>query len=667
MSGSNSSAEGEPAAPTLPSGVAGSTEENSWSGDAAGEVPTSAVRQVSSTTAPAARLRFFQVSARGNGVGLTILSRQSAQDTGSGQDEAPGAEPDVLLLHVLPKLWNHDPHGTKVVRLPRASEAKFASGDVRQHPEALQLMIHEQQILALEPEWARSLEQVAGDTLLAWDGPQATELENHGEAPEDSAPEPDALSTLDRAATSGETGALDAGATPKRPASPENVTGPPRGSGVSGILGAEPEVGEKDPLWREVALTARLRGTLAEDLPSLAPADGAASPMGTNPVSLLWSVIDHIQGVPATGADRRDPPVGGVDLLPDLPGLEQIVYRQLLARTEDALQHRRPTFLPVSEELAFVRGRMDPQGLIRRSARRRLPVLCEFDSLSADSALWQTVRGAVQIVASEATGQDDRERALTCDAQLRDVTVEPAHVLLAAGVPAAQLQRMPAETRLAYRYARAVLARRHGVDPEESAHAAGVVVNLKYPSSMLWEKLVAEYLEAALEPSGRTVTEQCQLNVFFRGSAPSALKPVSAKRPDLVVLEPATPGTGDGPRPLLVVDAKYKPWPAGGFEGASMADQYQLATYAYRMDVDAFLAHPVVTDGREQSADRLVLAESGAPALKPASEHWAPRLHIGAVALPFPAPAGWSLAACRKAAVDILRDNVLAGLDRPAP
>lgn len=662
MSGSIPFAEADPVTNTLRGNVGDLTEENPGSGDLVGLETSSAARQGPNAPEAATRLRFFQVSARGNGVGLTILSRQPAEDTGAGKEEEPGGGTDILLLHVLPKLWNRDPAGTRVVRLPRPTEVGFTPGEHGQHSGTLQLTIHEQQILALEPEWARSLEQVASDILLDWDAQQGVEQRADGEASADGAPGADAADTQDEtAAQEGTTAAVGT-------ATAGSATGPTRGTGGSGILGGEPEDGQRDPLWREVALTARLRGALPGYLPALPCVDETAGlSAGANPVSLLWSVIDHVHGEPATGADRRDPPVGGVDLLPELPGLEQIVYRQLLARTEDALQHRRPTFLPISEELAFVRGRMDPQGVIRRTARRRLPVLCEFDSLSADSALWQTVRGAVQIVASEAVDPGDRERALTCDAQLRDVTAEPAHVLLAAGVPAAQLQRMPMVTRLAYRYARAVLARRHGVDPEECTQAAGVLVNLKYPSSMLWEKLVAEYLKTALDGIGRTVTEQYRLHVFFRESGPSAPEPVSAKRPDLVVLEPPTSRPGDSQCPLLVVDAKYKPWPADGFAGASMTDQYQLATYAYRLNADAFLAHPVVTDLSEKAMDRLVLAEPGAPALNPVSEHWAPRLHIGAVALPFPAPGGRSLAASREAAVEILRGSVLAGLDRPVP
>ncbi|MDO4918244.1 hypothetical protein [Kocuria sp.] len=636
-------------------------------------MPASAARQ-GYASATAGRLRFFQVSARGNGVGLTILRRQpaqeigtakesgTAQDTESEQGEKPGDSPDILLLHVLPKLWNRDWYETRVARLPRASEVGVEPGERGQLPGTLQLVIHEQQILALEPEWARSLEQVASDTLLDWDAPREAGQGDGGEALADVAPATEAPDAPDGPGTSGGSDTPDG----TRTAPPETATGPNRGAQGGGVVGSDAEDGEKDPLWREVALTARLRGTLREDLPALPRADGTAGP--ADPVSLLWSVIDHVQGEPATGADRRDPPAGGVDLLPDLPGLEQIVYRQLLARTEDALQHRRPTFLPVTEELAFVRGRMDPQGLIRRTARRRLPVLCEFDSLSADSALWQTVRGAVQIVASEAKAPEDRERALTCDAQLRDVTVEPAHVLLASGVPPAQLQRMPVETRLAYRYARAVLARRHGVDPEESTHTAGVLVNLKYPSSVLWERLVGEYLRAALGRSEMTVTEQYRLNVFFRDpDAPGSdgeWKAVSAKRPDLVVLGPPADEPGGDGRPLLVVDAKYKRWPEDGFTGASMGDQYQLATYAYRLDVDAFLAHPVVTQPQEKSVDTLVLADPGAPALQAVGATRAERPHVGSLALPFPAPKGWSLTECTERAVRMLRDGPLEGLLR---
>lgn len=572
-------------------------------------------------------VRFFQVSARGNGVGLTILGRRpSAEDESSSSAGETDPGPDVLVIHILPKLWAGAAERGPVFRLP-AGTADDADDGSGRGSRTLEVAIHEQQILALEPEWALSLAEVARDTLV--DDPP---LPSPGEGPQADG----------RAA---ETGDAETGDT---------------GTG-------DVETGETDPLWREVPATAQIREAWRGEVPALPRR--ASDP--ADPVRFLWDLLSRLGCEPARGPEQREPTPGGVDLLPDLPGLEDLVHRQFLKDTERALLHRRPTFLPVTEELGFVRGRMDPQGLIRRTSRRRIPVLCEFDSLSADSLLWQTVRGAVQIAAAEAADEEVRELALTCDAQLRDVTVEPAHVLLSRGMPGSELQRMPPETRWAYRYARAVLARRHGVDPEESPDMAGVLVNLKYVTSALWEHMVKDYLDRVLTPGGLEVEEQHRLAVFFteqevpdRGGEPR-YDPVSLKKPDLVVMCPVKTG-GHAPdaqgQALAVLDAKYKRLPWGGFAQASMGDQYQLATYAYRLEVPAFLAYPVTRAPSERDVESLVLGDPGATSRQATGPRRSRRLRVGAMALPFPHPAGRSLAQCRTDAEHVLGGGGLAGL-----
>ncbi|WP_165860363.1 5-methylcytosine restriction system specificity protein McrC [Kocuria tytonicola] len=572
-------------------------------------------------------MRFFQASARGNGVGLTVLGRRpSAEDAVSSTAGEADPRPDILVIHILPKLWAGAAERGPVFRLP-ASTAEDAGDGVGRGPRTLEVIIHEQQLLALEPEWALSLAEVARDTLV-----DDLPLPSPGENPQAGG----------REAETGDVGTGDAG------------TG-------------DTETGETDPLWREVPATAQIREAWRGEVPELSRRDSGPA----DPVRFLWNLLSRLGCEPARGPEQREPAPGGVDLLPDLPGLEDLVHRQFLTETERALLHRRPTFLPVTEELGFVRGRMDPQGLIRRTSRRRIPVLCEFDSLSADSFLWQTVRGAVQIAAAESADEETRELALTCDAQLRDVSLEPAHGLLSRGVPGSELQRMLSETQWAYRYARAVLARRHGVDPEESPDMAGVLVNLKYVTSALWEHMVKDYLDGVLTRDGLQVEEQHRLAVFFteqeapdRGGGPR-YDPVSLKKPDLVVMRLSqTVGQSPGAQgqALAVLDAKYKRLPWGGFAQASMGDQYQLATYAYRLEVPAFLAYPVTRAPSEKDLESLVLGDPGATSRQATGSRRSGRLRVGAMALPFPHPAGRSLEQCRADAEHVLGGGGLAGL-----
>ncbi|WP_185173656.1 5-methylcytosine restriction system specificity protein McrC [Rothia nasimurium] len=368
----------------------------------------------------------------------------------------------------------------------------------------------------------------------------------------------------------------------------------------------EEEEGATDPLWSET----RSR-----------PYTEPLGVLNTGHANTLWELINTYGMSPVPLADKIDLPPSGVSILPDVPELKIQFYRQFLRQAEGAVRQRKPVFLQTQDELNFVRGRMVPQGLIKRKIYHRVPVLCEFDSLTADNHIWQVIRAAVQV-----TGQvEDRylqAYSVEIDAHLRDVGIKTSAELLGRRLSSTELSRIGSPLRKAYLLARSILAMQLGVGFEEPTYAGGVIANLKVVSSDLWEKIVADYVRQSIPQA--EVEEQSNLHLYYRADGTPAAK---AKKPDIVLKH------GDK---TVVYDAKYKKLRGKNIDDALMGDQYQLATYAYRLAADAFLVYPH-KPGQEPLHSEFYLSKPGSPAsgrldLEALSHR------IGVLSLPFPGP-----------------------------
>lgn len=292
------------------------------------------------------------------------------------------------------------------------------------------------------------------------------------------------------------------------------------------------------------------------------------------------------------------------------------------------MRQRKPVFLEAQDELTFIRGRMVPQGLMKQKAQHRMPVLCEYDSLTADSHIWQVIRAAVQVTGQE-TDSHVKSRSIEIDAHLRDVGIKTAAAVLRERLSSTELARVAVSLRNTYLLARSILARQLGIGFESPVYSGGVIANIKIVSSDLWERLVAGYLE---EATGLMPDEQLETHLYYDEAGQSAAHP---KRPDLVLMGSQRP---------VVIDAKYKAKPLG-IAKASSSDQYQLTTYAYRLAADAFLAYPCPAEQALADYKVSYLAQLGSPPSgKLDNGHLAYR--IGVLSLPFPSPgaADFSLA-----------------------
>lgn len=367
----------------------------------------------------------------------------------------------------------------------------------------------------------------------------------------------------------------------------------------------ETEEGATDPLWTEV-----------KKRPETQP----LIPLNPGEADTLWKLVNAKGLEPAVLPDRVDLPPASDSILPDVPQLKIQFYHQFLSQAEEAVRQRKPVFLKTHDELNFVRGRMVPQGLVKRKVQHRMPVLCEYDSLSADSHIWQVIRSAVQITGQEADSHV-QSRSVEVDAHLRDVGNKTPTAVLSERLSSTELARVTVSLRNTYLLARSILARQLGIGFEAPVYSGGVIANIKIVSSDLWERLVADYLE---EATGLIPNEQLETHLYYDEAGQPTVRP---KRPDLVLMGSQRP---------VVIDAKYK-FKRQGIAQAYSSDQYQLTTYAYRLAADAFLAYPCRAEQASVDCKVSYLAQPGSPSNgKLDNGHLAYR--IGVLSLPFPSP-----------------------------
>lgn len=513
--------------------------------------------------------RYFRVSGKGNGIGITVLRLV-------GEENPTG--PTTLTLHVLPKTWSdykklrkewrNEDQGRREKDFKLLRTLPDFSTSEHEGKDTWHSYLYEMDILRLPNEWAKCLATVS---------PNSPEFEEDTQETEP-VPEEKQQNEID-----------------------------------------DKEDGEVDPLWEEV--TEPGQGHHKVELKSLED----------DQAKFMWDMLSHYDQHPSRVAGHRDFPPSGVELFPHIPAMREVFYAQFVRYALEAVRHRKPTFLPVQEELGFVRGRMVPRGLVDRKVQQRIPILCEFDALTTDSYIWQVIRAATQLAATS-NDQITLDAAVEVDAHIRDVRLIQPSTLLTSRIAANELARLSADLKKAYFLGRAIISEQFGIGVEEPLTEGGVIANIKYTSSHLWEKIVAGYMRQSIDEA--TVDEQKKLYLYYDGEKSTFVTP---KTPDLIVT---------AQQKTTVFDAKYK-FPKESITQASMGDQYQLTTYSYRMGCSAFLVYPELeaeqktSDGEPQGKVSFLflvppgygIGREGGQPQKP--ENWN---RIGVLALPFPSP-----------------------------
>ena len=512
-------------------------------------------------------VRYFQASARGNGVGVTILKHTHPQ---------PGAV-HTLVIHVLPKLWckqwvsAEQPEVIAPFNVKIAPEAGGQLASV-QDPESslyehsddgtLSLYVYETEILVLPKPWAGYLETVSGSALPPHDD------DNEG--------------------------------------------------------------GASDPLWTALeypekpvyAVAATVCGRVLGPATARENMDFSAGGQGTGwqKVSLLWRMLAEHHEEQAIIQGHRDITPQGSELFPHIPSLKEAMYRVFVDSSGQALAHRRPVFEPEVDELLFVRGRMLPRELVNRRINRRIGVVCEFDSLTTDTHLWQMIRAGLQQVATHAADNEVVDDALGYESVLRDVSTQNIRSLLTETLSPAFAMRLSAQTLRAYHYAQSILSQQYGFGLSDSPYEAGVLANIKFDTSSLWRKMLVR----ALTDTGLEVRVESPVGMLYHRNAEGRQQGVAFAKPDMMLYS----------RDILVatLDGRYIAY-CEDLTQLPEHERYRMLAVAYRTGADGYTAYPVA-HGPGTLGRILTVSEPGAyPQAPMSSEH-----HVTTCGVRFPQP-----------------------------
>lgn len=450
--------------------------------------------------------RWFQVSSRGNGVGLTVIRVPISPNS---NDHA------TLIFHILPKLWRPQYARTLTLDL----------GELKAHQEN-HFVLNEQDLIGVHDSY---LVEVL--TTLVENKPVTEEL--LAEEAVVSASENDDNSRL----------------------SPLwSVTSAPQG-GVGGSL--LPENSQE------------LEGPMA-----------------------LWTMLDAYQVKIEPIPTSKDFGSAGMAMFATSRLMKQFVYQRFIEEVLLSLRDRRPQYVLQTDHIATVKGRITPEGLIKRKITGSAKIECEFDELTPDNHIWQVIRAAVELCVPELKRHHVKNKktsyakALLAAAQLRDVTVASRQALLSQAAYYTVPRQESSAVRTSYELARAILQAKFNASVNKQ-EAPGVVANLKYSMNGLWEQMVQEQFNKVDNTEAAGQNESAKVHIFYDrkgGQWGRALD--GGKRPDVVVKY-----TQNNTESTFYVDAKYKVNELG-ITKAGMGDQYQMATYALRTKRNVYLAYP---------------------------------------------------------------------------
>ena len=338
----------------------------------------------------------------------------------------------------------------------------------------------------------------------------------------------------------------------------------------------------------------------------------------------MWNLIEAQRRVDADYAGSISD-LGLLDM--NLESLKHFFWRTFLNEAELRISSFRHHFSDVTDEVMAVRGRMLANELVRRQALRRVPVVCEFSDLRADSPIWVLVRGALRIVAAGSSGYTDMQQtAMTLDTRLNQVPIKFQHELVRLCNVVRVGQRENHLRRLVD-LAKFVI-RRQFPAAFTSAQITSEITTILFPTSAIWESLVAEFIHN--RSAGGLLTKRSgglSFELFDSGHD---------KVPDLTVVSKQPPH-----EKVALIDGKYKFSDRNlTVKQLSMSDQYQMFAYAAISKLDT-----AVVNAYDQEAGRAPISASGhkinekvVPGLKDGTGGDDLRPNVAVFPLPFPCP-----------------------------
>lgn len=530
---------------------------------------------------------WLQASPRGNGLGICLL----AVDDKSGASTMAAGQPAVVAFNILPKMWSPaaflnslpaspgldtDSSGWRKAETPLWIDLQQVLDPLHEitseeAPKELVFAIREGDFIRVPSSWK--------ERLLGW---STSTQENTSQSLEDHESEKEDETTVEN----------DKRDHAKHPFGVAGRAAPARKDWISGkrcAVSSEPEHGSCQSAVRE-----------------------------------MWNLIEAQRRVDADYAGSISD-LGLLDM--NLESLKHFFWRTFLNEAELRISSFRHHFSDVTDEVMAVRGRLLANELVRRQALRRVPVVCEFSDLRADSPIWVLVRGALRIVAAGSSGYTDMQQtAMTLDTRLNQVPIKFQHELVRLCNVVRVGQRENHLRRLVD-LAKFVI-RRQFPAAFTSAQTTSEITTILFPTSAIWESLIAEFIHNRSNGIFDTADSGAlSFNLFESGPN---------KKPDLTVVSKQPPG-----EEVALIDGKYKF--ADGHRTVkqlSMSDQYQMFAYAAISKLDT-----AVINAYDQEAGLAPVSDPGhkinekvAPGLKDGTGGDDLRPNVAVFPLPFPRP-----------------------------
>lgn len=496
---------------------------------------------------------WLQASPRGNGIGISLLTLGRPPEAST---EAAN-RPSVVAFNLLPKMWSPDAFLNSEHASPTADLASSTLGKAgtplwidlqgvletrheatsEEGPKELVLAIREGDFIKVPSSWKKR--------LLGWG--KSTQ-ENTSQRPEDGESSEEDETTVEN----------DKRDRAKHPFGVAGRAAPDRKEWISGercVVSSEPQHASCQSAVRE-----------------------------------MWNLIEAQRRVEPDYAG----PISDLGLLDmSLESLKHFFWKTFLNEAEVRISSFRYHFSDVTDEVMAVRGRMLVNELVRRQALRRIPVVCEYSDLRADSPIWVLVRGALRIVAAGSSGFTDMQQtAMTLDTRLNQVPIKFQHELVRL-CSVVRVGQRDNHLRRLVDLAKFVI-RQQFPAAFTSAQTTSDITTILFPTSAIWESLIAEFIHNRSEGNFDTAgSGALSFELFDLGHD---------KRPDLTVVSTESPHEN-----VALIDGKYKFADRNAtVNKLSMSDQYQMFAYAAISKRDT-----AVVNAYDQQAERAPVSEPG--------------------------------------------------------
>ncbi|MFW0168940.1 5-methylcytosine restriction system specificity protein McrC [Rothia sp. P4278] len=354
----------------------------------------------------------------------------------------------------------------------------------------------------------------------------------------------------------------------------------------------------------------------------------------------MWRMLESFDIQLEPTKDLREFGPNAAPLFRNSELMKPFIIQSFVQNTLEAIKDIKPIYHSQNEFLKAPRGRIDSRDLVNSACRSREGVLCHFEEIRPSNHVWQAIFCALKEILEDSKnsgGENFSEKASEAYRAIRsrpefssDIYIQGGHIVVNKVISDAKNYISSSNenyyVRKSYQLALAILTSEYRLAIGSSL-GSGVIVNIKYATSKLWEQLAERIISNVVGVSTKGQSKSRRINIFYSTGKAGRWEPADrGKSPDIVVTKDSK---------SFYVDAKYKVSDLGVTK-ASMPDQYQMATYALRTRRNVYLAYPICNDSKPKLICQCI--PLGAELLDNSSQNVLEFVRTGQFYIPFPLP-----------------------------